>query len=117
MISIKQESREFTKVERYLLTQSPDIVSMQKVEDGTSIEYGGHLVFIDTKEDGEEVEILSIITPEKKVYSVQSKTFRRSLEDILTVMEGEPFSIIKFSGASNAGRKYVNCKLDISKLM
>ena len=72
MITIKATSREFTPVEKYLMTTSPDITSMKDVADGEKIKVDGYLTFDDVKEKtGEVVEVLSIITPEKKVYSCQ----------------------------------------------
>jgi len=117
MVEIVKESREFTEVEKYLMTIAPSIKSMKEVEDGTVIEVDGTLLFNDTKEDtGETVEILSIITPDLQVYSCQSKTFKRSLEDISNIMDGKKFAIVKISGKTNAGRDYINCTLDVNSV-
>lgn len=120
MITIKETSRDFNEVEQYLMTLSSDITSMKDVEDGTSIEVAGTLIFTDLKETGtdagKEVEILSIITPDNKVYSCQSATFKRSITDISKIMHGNGFSIIKKSGTTKAGRPYIDCALDITKL-
>lgn len=116
MVEIKEMSREFTKVERYLMTTAPDIEPLKNIDDGASIQIDGYLIFDDVKDDGEIQEIVSIITPDKKVYSGQSATFRKSLKDIDNVMEGEKFSIIKISGKTKAGRDYINCTLDVSNL-
>lgn len=118
MINIKTVSRDFTDVEKYLMTISPAIVSMKDVEDGTSIDVAGVLMFEDVKDTtGEVVEVMSIITPENKVYSCQSATFKRSINDISTIMGNTPFSVIKTSGKTKAGRDFINCVLDTSKLM
>jgi len=116
MITIKERSREFTKVEEYLMTVAPSIISMKDVEDGTIIPVDGTITFLDTKDDGEESEILSIITPDKTVYSLQSQTFKRSLNDILNIMGENSFSIVKISGKTNAGRDYINCILDVNSV-
>lgn len=116
MVEVKEMSREFTKVERYLMTTAPDIEPLKNIPDGASIQIDGYLIFDDVKDDGEVQEIVSIITPDKKVYSGQSATFRKSLKDIDNVMEGEKFSIIKISGKTKAGRDYINCTLDASNL-
>lgn len=120
MVTIKSMSREFTEVEQYLMTLSSDITSMKDVPDGTSIEVAGTLIFTDVKETGsdagKEVEILSIITPDNKVYSCQSATFKRSLSDIANIMHGQPFSIIKKSGATKSDRPYIDCALDVQAL-
>lgn len=117
-ITITRESREFTEVEKYLMTVSPAIVSMKDVPDDEHIMVDGVLEFVDTKEDkgGEQTDILSVITPDKKVYSCQSSTFKRALHDIEKIMGGKKFGIIKISGTTKAGRPYINCVLDIGSV-
>ena len=116
MITIKERSREFTKVEEYLMTVAPSIISMKDVEDGTVIQFDGSITFMDIKDDGEESEILSIITPDKTVYSLQSQTFKRSLNDIINIMGDQKFSIVKISGKTKAGRDFINCILDVNSV-
>lgn len=117
MVEIIKESREFTEVEKYLMTVAPSIKSMKDVPDGTVIEVDGTLLFKDTKDStGETVEILSLITPDLQVYSCQSKTFKKSLEDITNIMNGKEFAIVKISGKTNAGRDYINCTLDVNSV-
>lgn len=116
MVDIKEMSREFTKVEKYLMTISPDIEPLKNIEDGESIPVDGYLIFTDIKDNGDTQEIVSIITPDKKVYSGQSATFKQSLKDIESVMDGEKFSIVKISRKTKAGRDYINCTLDVSNL-
>lgn len=116
MITIKNETRNFTKVEEYLLTKAPTIKTVKTLSDGDVINVAGYLEFIDEKDDGTTVELMSIITTENAVYSTQSVTFKRSIKDIESVMQGFPFPVKKISGQSKAGRKYVDCVLDIDSL-
>lgn len=117
MIKIKETTRDFTDVEKYLMTISPAIKAMKDVEDGERITVSGIMFFDDIKENtGEIVEVMSIITPEKRVYSCQSATFKRSLNDIQTIMGDKPFTVIKTSGKTKAGRNFINCELDIENL-
>lgn len=117
MIKIKEMSREFNEVEQYLMTIAPSIISVKDVEDGDHITVDGILMFEDVKEDtGEIAEIMSIITPEKHVYSCQSATFKRSINDISNIMKGKPFTVIKTSGKTKSGRDYINCVLDVESL-
>ena len=117
MIDIKNKTREFNEVEMYLMTIAPSIVSMKDVEDGTKITVDGFLYFDDVKDNtGEAVEVMSIITPDKKVYSCQSKTFKHSIEDISRIMKGKQFTVIKTSGKTKAGRGFINCVLDIESI-
>lgn len=114
---IYEASRDFTKVEKYLLTSSPDVEPLKNVSDETSISIDGYILFKDKNQSGEEADILSIITPDKKVYACQSATFRRSFLEIFELMDGEPFSIIKKSGVTKGGRDFINCVLDVNSLM
>lgn len=115
-ITIKETSRQFTEVEQYLMTIAPSIISLKDVADGEKITVDGVLIFEDSKDGNDAVDIMSIITPEKKVYSCQSATFKRSIEDIANIMQGKPFTVIKTSGLTKAGRSFINCVLDIDTL-
>ena len=116
MINIKEMSREFDEVEQYLMTVSPNITSMKDVEDGNKITVNGTLVFEDIKDNGDTVEVLSIITPDNEVYSCQSATFKRSIKDIANIMKGKEFTVIKKSGTTKAGRGYIDCYLDVASV-
>lgn len=116
MITITNTTKEFTAVERYLMTVAPTIKTAKTLEDGDVINVAGYLEFVDEKDDGSTTELMSIITTDNEVYSTQSVTFKRSIKDIETAMQGFPFPIKKISGQSKAGRKYVDCVLDIDSL-
>lgn len=117
MINIKEMSREFSEVEKYLMTIAPSIVSMKDVEDGKHITVDGVLIFEDVKEDSDDTtEIMSIITPEKQVYSCQSATFKRSINDISNIMKGKTYTVIKTSGKTKSNRDYINCILDYESI-
>lgn len=108
---ILEQSRELTKAEQYKMTLDAGVVPMKNVEDGTELSINAILTFEDEKKDGEVVTITSIMTDEGNVFAFQSATFRKSLSDIASIMDGEKFSIIKESGVTNAGRPYINCRL------
>ena len=117
MVEIKTVSREFTEVEQYLMTIAPSIQSAKDLEDGTHIKVDGILEFTDIKENtGEAVDVMSVITPDKQVYSCQSATFKRSIRDISNIMKGKEFTVIKTSGKTKAGRDFINCVLDTESL-
>lgn len=115
-ITINTQSRDFTEVEQYLMTLDRGIVSLKDVEDNTSIAVAGYLTFTDEKDNGESVDILSIITPDNEVFSTQSDTFKRSFDNIVNIMHDKSFSIIKVSGTSKAGRPYIDCTLDVKSV-
>lgn len=111
---IKLSNDNLEAVDKYLLTVSPAIETVKSVEDGTAIKVTEWCLFEDEKDD-ETVELLSFMTPEKKVFCCQSKTFKRSFFDIQSLM-GDSFTIIKTSGETRNGRSFVNCILDVSTL-
>lgn len=121
MINIISEQEyndmEYNEIEKYLMTISPAIVSMKNLADGEKIPVKKYMIFEDVKENtGEAVEILSILTPDNKVYSAQSKTFKRSFNDITAIVGDQPFTIIKTSGKTKAGRDFINCILDVESI-
>lgn len=115
MIKVTNQTKEFTEIEKYLMTTAPTIKTVKTLQDGDVINVAGYLEFVDEKDDGTTAEIMSIITTDKAVYSTQSVTFKRSIKNIEAVMEF-PFPVKKISGQSKAGRKYVDCVLDIESL-
>ena len=115
MIKVTNQTKEFTEIEKYLMTTAPTIKTVKTLQDGDVINVAGYLEFVDEKEDGTTAELMSIITTDKAVYSTQSVTFKRSIKNIEVVMQF-PFPVKKISGQSKAGRKYVDCVLDIESL-
>ena len=115
MIKVTNQTKEFTEIEKYLMTTAPTIKTVKTLQDGDVINVAGYLEFIDEKEDGTSAELMSIITTDKAVYSTKSVTFKRSIKNIEVVMQF-PFPVKKISGQSKAGRKYVDCVLDIESL-
>ena len=98
------------------MTLDRGIKSLKDVEDNTSIPVAGYLTFTDEKENGDSVDILSIITPDNEVFSCQSSTFKRSFDNITSIMHGRQFSIIKVSGTTKNGRPYIDCTLDVKSV-
>ena len=115
MITITNTTKEFTAIEKYLMTTAPTIKTVKTLQDGDVINVAGYLEFVDEKDDGTTAELMSIITTDNAVYSTQSVTFKRSIKDIETIMQF-PFPVKKISGESKAGRKFVDCVLDIDSL-
>ena len=115
MITITNTTKEFTAIEKYLMTKAPTIKSVKTLQDGDVINVAGYLEFVDEKDDGTTAEIMSIITTDNNVYSTQSATFKRSIKDIVGIMKF-PFPVKKISGQSKAGRNFVDCVLDIDSL-
>lgn len=110
-MEIIKKSRELSKVELYKMTMDAGIESMNRIEDGTLIDVDAVVTFIDTNSNGEEVKITSVMDKDGNVFAFQSETFRHSLENIMSIMDGDDFSIIKESGKTKSGRSFINCRL------
>ena len=110
-MEIVKKSRELTKVELYKMTMDAGITSMNHVDDGTLIDVYAVVTFTDTNSNNEEVKITSVMDKGGNVFAFQSETFRRSLENIMSIMDGDDFSIIKESGKTKSGRDFINCRL------
>lgn len=116
MIKIKETSRELTKAEQYMLTISPAILSLNKIEDGTKIPVDVYAVYDSVNDEtGDSTEILAILTKDKDVYATCSRTFKRSFYDMFSIF-GTDFTCEKISGETKAGRKYINCILDTASI-
>ena len=115
MITITNTTKEFTAIEKYLMTTAPTIKAVKTLQDGDVINVAGYIEFVDEKDDGTSAELMSIITTDNVVYSTQSVTFKRSIKDIESIMQF-PFPVKKISGQSKAGRNFVDCVLDIDSL-
>lgn len=114
-IVINSQSKELTKVERYRLTLSPEIKTIQNLPDDTKIEVSAFCEFDDINEDtGEVAHLLGILDSEGNSFVTQSATFKRSFSDIADIFYDEgtaSFTIRKISGKTSSGRDYVNCVL------
>lgn len=113
-VKIISASRELTKVERYRLTLSPEILTLQKVADDEPIEVSAFCEFEDVNEEtGEISELLGILSNDGHSYVTQSKTFKESFRNIADIFaeDGETFTIRKISGKTKGGRDYINCVL------
>ena len=111
------QSREFSEVEQYLLMSSPSIKSAKDIDDGQKITVESYMIFTDEKDDGSSVEVMAIMTPDKKVYSCQSATFKRSIQEIASIMKGKQFTVVKSSGKTKSNRDFINCYLDTEGLI
>lgn len=112
MTKVTYQSREgFTKPQLYRLMNGADNISIKDVDDSTLIKCNGYIKFTDTKDDGSVSELVSILADTGEIYTTQSATFVRELENIIEFMETDEVMIKKLSGTTNAGRPFVTCTL------
>lgn len=107
MINIKYTSRELTKVEKYRMTLDNDIISCKDLPDGSEIEVDAYCEFEDCKDDGKVETVFSILATDGSVYACTSKTFARNITEIADIFEGEPFTVVKKSGTTKAGKAFI----------
>ena len=112
-MKIKKATTE-DKRELYFLTSAPTIGKISEHK-GEQIGVAGYAFYVDEQlntETGEmqEVEILSIKTPEGEVFATNSATFIREFDKIVS-MFGNNFEISIIEGTSKKGRKFVSCVL------
>lgn len=116
-MTIVKQSREFTKIEMYLMTQGNNNTSVKELEDNTPLYVNGYLVFKDTDSNGAERQLLAIMCRDRQVYMSQSATFLRSLEGMFEVFgEMSELPVLKISGTTKAGRDYVDCTLNVAEM-
>lgn len=102
------------KKDVYRMTKG-DSLRIQDLEKGLSLPIDKWAIYMEdkVKRDGstEPQKVLSFVSGGTK-YGTISGTFISSFEDVVEIMDGEPFAIIITGGTSKGGRPYVNCELD-----
>lgn len=116
MATILHQSKDFNKVELYLLTQSEAAISLRDVEDKTEITATGYVLYT-VERNGDEITLLSLITDDKTVYSTVSTTFTNQFLEIWDLLDTDCVPVIKDSGLTNNGRTYLKCLLNTSALI
>lgn len=118
-MTITETSGEITLMERYAMTKSPEIQSVQHVQDGSKLTALKWLHFDDTNAEGEVSHMLSILGTNEDgaetIWSTQSDTFKNEFSDIVDMCVDEGiesgFTIKKLSGETKAGRTFHTCAL------
>lgn len=110
-MTITKISKELNKKEIYKMTMDAGIKKMKDFV-GVSIDVYAYCIYTDfNSKDNKEVEVLSVMDEDGTVYATNSVTFKRDFLDIVTLMEGEDFSVGVTSGTSKAGREFITCTL------
>lgn len=107
----RKSSDTLTKIELYKMTQDPQTISLKNTED-IIIDLAQWVLYTDINSAGNDIEILSMMDTEGKVYATNSSTFIASFTKALDFFEGESFSKIQvIHGQSKSGRNYVDCSI------
>lgn len=106
-----QFPEEISKKDLYKMTKG-DTVS---VRDGVGVIFKtvAYILYQDTNQRGENVEVLAIMTSDRTVYSTVSETFKTRFFDIVETFGDElpDTDILITEGTSKAGRQYASCTI------
>lgn len=105
---LKQYPENLDKKTVFRMTEE-DTLKMSDVE-GQELKVDAFVLYEDLNRDGEEVELLSIMSGEE-VYSTVSKTFIEKFKKIDAKFSADGYSILVEGGTSKAGRHYLSCKV------
>lgn len=108
----KQFPEEISKKDLYKMTKG-DTVS---VRDGVGITFktAAYILYQDTNQRGEDVEVLAIMAEDRTVYSTVSATFKQRFFDIVDtfgIKDLPDTEIVITEGTSKAGRQYASCTI------
>lgn len=109
-MNIERKNKDLTKKELYQMTLSPAIKRMRECV-GNIIPVANWCFYTDTKNDGNKMNILSIMDNDGVCYATNSSTFQRDFDFIIDIMENEAFEIEVISGTSKSGREFITCVL------
>jgi len=112
-MKIIQNEKERTVKEIYDLTRNPETQKMSQ-HAGEIIDIKDWLIYEDTNNDGKEVQLLSIVTPEGEIFGTNSQTFMREFMAIVDMCHqcGTEISTVKISnGTSKSGRTFITAVL------
>lgn len=110
-MKITRTSKELTVKEKYMLTKAPTVQRMKNCV-GQRIEIDAYAFYTDVNKDGEETEILSVLTPEGEVFATNSPTFKKDFLDMVDMFadSGEEIKAVRVvGGKSKAGRDFITC--------
>ena len=106
-----QFPEEISKKDLYKMTKG-DTVS---VRDGVGVIFktAAYILYQDTNQRGDNVEVLAIMTSDRTVYSTVSETFKTRFFDIVETFGDElpDTDILITEGTSKAGRQYASCTI------
>ena len=104
---LKENKKAFYRLTESVSTSVQDMTDDQYDD---TYEVLAYLLYSDIDSKGKEREILTIQT-DKGLFTTVSKTFKDSFFKAADLMDGDPFAIRMFTGVSNNGKTYVDCRM------
>ena len=105
--NLKEDKKAFYRMTESVSTSVQDMTDDQYDDQYEVLAY---LLYSDIDSKGKEREILTIQT-DKGLFTTVSKTFKDSFFKAADLMDGDPFAIRMFTGVSNNGKTYVDCRM------
>lgn len=114
-MKVTYKSHEFSPIEIYLMTKSPDVRILKDCKDEL-IDIKGFMMYEDEKQDGSTVQLTSLLTTDNQAIAFQSPNATRNLMDLTEIMEF-PIPVHVREGESKSGRKFLELILDVETFM
>lgn len=111
IVCLENPEMEVDKKVKYVMTKGKEIIPIKELPDGEKITITHICDFVDTDRNGNATEIQTYMCDDGRVFCTQSKTFIEDIEDIGSIFEKENFSVVKKTGTSKAGRKFIYATL------
>ena len=97
-----------TNAQKYALILSPKTQKMKDAK-GSVLEISAWCHYTDAASNGEEREILAVLTPDGESFATNSATFVKDFLKMVDLFGDELRSIEVISGTSKTGREYITC--------
>lgn len=105
----KSYPENLTNKQKYALTMSPKTNKMKDAK-GTVLEVAAWCRYSDVDKDGNERQVLSILTPENETYATNSATFMDDFKSMCDLFGDNGITAVEvISGTSKSGREYITC--------
>lgn len=113
-MNIIRKTAELTPADMYAMTKGNEVLKMADAK-GEVIELSKFVLYEDTNNDGEVMEVLAMETVDGIRYATNSKTFIRNFKDILAIYDDADAALPRKykvgSGRSRSNREYLTCDI------
>ena len=109
MIINKSFPADLDKRTIYSLTMSPRTMKMKDAK-GQTLDVKAWALYTDLDQDGNDRQVLAVLTPEGETYATNSPTFQDDFFRMVELFGADGVDAIEvISGISKAGREFITC--------
>ena len=113
-MNIIRKTADLTPTDLYAMTKGNEVLRMADAK-GEVLEVAKFVLYEDTNNDGEIMEVLAMETADGTRYATNSKTFIRNFKDIVAIYDDANAALpLKYkvgSGRSRSNREYLTCDI------